>query len=611
MSLPAWPKVRGVARLATFALLPLVVAAAAAASTPRGNGLIAYVPGPPERSAEIWTVRSDGTGSRLLTRGAEPAWSPDGTRIAFSRGGEIVVAAAHGSDERVLGHGGAPAWSPDGSWLVVSRSAPTAGTADRDLWVIGVDGGEAQLTSGAGRDDAPSWSPDGTQIAFERDGAIWIVAADGTDPRALVGAGGFERSPRFSPDGSLLAFERNGGVFTIATDGGAERRVSPPQLWSLGPAWSPDGTRIAFFAGGAVCTARLDGSDPRRVTFDNFGETTYDVGSRPPSWQPTSGTSGPDSPYSCSDPRWDLEVSITTNRARARVGDVAVFRILVRNHGPDPATQTRVGVALPEESDLIATSLGRGSCEESRGGTLVSFRSCDPGLLFPGEQAQFTFSAILRAPGPQRASAEQPIYGSPRDDRGENDSARVTVVVSGCTITGTFGADVLRGTSRDDVICALDGDDVVRGLGGRDQIWGGRGADLVEGGPGADRLLGGSGPDDLDAGHGHDVAWGGFGRDRIVGGQGDDRLHGGERGGRRVDATPYWDEADRIDGGRGADLVEGGVGPDRLFAGAGDDVVLSRDAGGVDVAACGRGRDRLLADPRDRRYGCERVSMRP
>jgi dipeptidyl aminopeptidase/acylaminoacyl peptidase len=95
--------------------------------------------------------------------GVEPAWSPNGSEIAFSGGGDIWTMNADGSNAHQLGAGIAgdePAWSPDGGRIVFRN--PTG------LAVIGADGtGFHQLTIGP--DDHPSWSPDGTTIAFGSD----------------------------------------------------------------------------------------------------------------------------------------------------------------------------------------------------------------------------------------------------------------------------------------------------------------------------------------------------------------------------------------------------------------------------------------------------------
>jgi Tol biopolymer transport system component len=103
----------------------------------------------------------------------DPAWSPDGTKIAFvsSRDGdnfEIFVMDADGSDPVNLTNNAAsdfvPAWSPDGSKIAFARSLD----GNPDLYVMNADGsGLKRLTKGAADDFSPAWSPDGKKIAFD------------------------------------------------------------------------------------------------------------------------------------------------------------------------------------------------------------------------------------------------------------------------------------------------------------------------------------------------------------------------------------------------------------------------------------------------------------
>ena len=134
---------------------------------------------------------------------------------------------------------------------------------------------------------------------------------------------------------------------------------------------------------------------------------------------------------------------------------------------------------------------------------------------------------------------------------------------------GSDGRDDLTGTPFGDIIGALDGNDRLRGGRGDDCLYGDRGKDRLDGGANRDRVFGNSG------------------NDRVAGGSGNDRV-GGNSGN------------DRVSGGRGHDVVTGG---------AGNDVISVRD-GRRDRVNCGRGRDRVRADRRDRLRGCERVRRR-
>jgi TolB protein len=107
------------------------------------------------------------------TSDTAPAWSPDGTRVALQHSGPVegiwVLEAASGAMSFVphTDHGFQPAWSPGGDWIAFSRDAG----GDAELWMVRADGSDlVQLTNNADEDREASWSPDGTRIAFARGG---------------------------------------------------------------------------------------------------------------------------------------------------------------------------------------------------------------------------------------------------------------------------------------------------------------------------------------------------------------------------------------------------------------------------------------------------------
>ncbi|MBI2264198.1 MAG: PD40 domain-containing protein [Armatimonadetes bacterium] len=177
---------------------------------------------------ELWTINPDGTENMQLTRTPEAyeyqaVWSPDSSKIAFvstrdTQPGdmynqyEVYVMNGDGSDQRRLTQGPDssynPAWSPDGK-----KIAFTYGRDVSDIGAINVDGGDRTILTDLPTDDKwPEWSPDGKSIAFTSEYPNFLLYemhtmnADGTGLATIPENPLDDKLPKWSPDGTRIAF---------------------------------------------------------------------------------------------------------------------------------------------------------------------------------------------------------------------------------------------------------------------------------------------------------------------------------------------------------------------------------------------------------------------
>jgi len=282
--------------------LTFVLVLASAASAPVGNaafpganGKIAFV-----RNGEIYVMNSDGTGQTNLTTIAgpggddTPAWSPDGTKIAFTSdigNQEIYVMDADGSGQTNLTQNAAsdrqPTWSPDGTKIAFLSNR----SGDFEIWSMNANGSSpTNLTMTPGIQEDPAWAPDNTRIAYRQPVDLFAMNPDGTNQALFpLAIGPSVSQPDWSPDAQKIAF--TGDIPAVSThiyvvNADATGVVTQLTLAGQGlnfvPAYSPDGTKIAFTSNRdgnyEIYSMNANGTGQINLTQNTSNDTSPDWG---------------------------------------------------------------------------------------------------------------------------------------------------------------------------------------------------------------------------------------------------------------------------------------------------------------------------------------------
>ena len=287
-----------VACLAATALV-LLTPVPALAGFPGQNGKIAFESNR-DGNSEIYTMNPDGSNVTRLTNnpGADrdPAWSRDGTKIAFTRGSgipHIWVMDADGTNPTQVTNTSSwdsqPSWAPDGTRLVF-----TSNIASDVISQVDVDGTDrVDIVAGS----SPAWSPDGEPIVFSQkmvqDEIYSLKTFNPEGPgQDTLTSNNYDADPDWSPDHQFIVFDRidlGRRLFTLRHD----IQNHPPAVPVPGTipgdreaAWSPDGTRLAFTAVSgpngerSIVTMNLDGTARAALTPPGFDAD--------PAWQPVN-----------------------------------------------------------------------------------------------------------------------------------------------------------------------------------------------------------------------------------------------------------------------------------------------------------------------------------
>jgi Tol biopolymer transport system component len=243
------------------------------------------------------------------------SWSPDGKKIAFHTRSasalalDIYVVNADGSGQKnltnspdsdsrppaTLDSDSGPSWSPDGK-KIAFRSYRDG---NYEIYVMNADGSEPKrLTNSPDSDLDPSWSPDGKKIAFTsstfvyRD--IYVMNADGSEQKRLTNSPGSDLDPSWSPDGKKIAFysgsARKQDIYVMNADGSEQKNLTNSPAMDENPSWSPDGTKIAFVSTGDlyndIHVMNVDGSEQKKLTNNSVFNDDLSCRYEDPSWSP-------------------------------------------------------------------------------------------------------------------------------------------------------------------------------------------------------------------------------------------------------------------------------------------------------------------------------------
>ena len=501
---------------------------------------------------EIVVQHLDGSGSATLSGGVGlvggPAWSPDGTKVAFGTNressdhgpGEIYVVGADRSGLHAVtnavpaGHERFdPAWSPDGSQIAYLESSTATGLPSADVWVAAVGGGTPRALTADGADRRSiAWQPNGPLLLTERISgsntwSLWTIDTASGIQRHLSDVAAYHGVDpgSWSPDGTQIALvDTAGRPAVVAADGSGLRELSTVRV-SGSPVWSPDGRSLAFDS-----TRILDGPSgrygpptltdisvvntatgvTRRLT-GAFDDQLLGFQSYAPAWWPDGSrllfrTDDPSAPVKQMNADGTCEVPL-------RAIKLALSRFTFQpgvafDVGPSHCVDLRLRVAAATSPVAIGRPASMKLIVENDGnlpatgvtvtvsalGDAVTFLSGGAlGTMAPGESRSLTAMLASRRIGNATAGAAV-TANEPDPTPGDARAALVTSVLN-CTAVGTWGADTLNGTPGRDRICGLPGPDRIEGGKGNDYLDAGSGDDTIVGGPGHDTILGRGGRD--------------------------------------------------------------------------------------------------------------------